>query len=290
MSNLSIDTQFIGFSEEVNLDERKTIGLNADSEPYTLSDVADGVGFGVLNPFEVITNGEIEDIDIDIRTLESLVDQFSRGLVSGDNYIQNIRHIRIRNDDNNSGSDCTEITFNGLKNAAIIFDGDDDTIPPIEIFNFPDLVYASNRIHIEDSNIREFNAPLLVKHFLFYGGGSFIRFRSCPDLETINMPLLEEGLLNIHESYPSNGLNLPSFKRVIGLSISYTLSTDLNLTSSNIPIEKFGSLNFQGFNGVESISFDTLKAAQYINDNNLILVQECNELVIEPINTLLLFI
>lgn len=281
MSNLSINTQFIGFSENVNLAERKTIGLNAESEPYTLSDLSVSMGYEVLQPFDIVTNGAIDSISIYLNTVQSLSDQFSYSLVEGVNYIENIKYIEISNNDDNNTSDCTEITFNGLKNASIVYNNNDTLLPPIEVYNFPDLVYISYNIVFTDSVIKEFNAPLAVKHFIQYNqlSNSGIKFTECPLLESINMPLLEEGKFMFDSCYPSNGINLPSFKNAIGLYITNTTSTDTNLTSTNIPIEKLGAFVFNTVYGLESISFDTLKNAQLIYDNMLIFVVACNDIV-----------
>jgi hypothetical protein len=46
MSNVPLDTRFIGISPDVNLYERKTSLLNAQTQPYTMQDIIDTAGGG----------------------------------------------------------------------------------------------------------------------------------------------------------------------------------------------------------------------------------------------------
>ena len=50
MSTVPSGTRFIGISENVNLAERKSSVLNAETQPYTIQDIADTVGAGAQGP------------------------------------------------------------------------------------------------------------------------------------------------------------------------------------------------------------------------------------------------
>lgn len=50
MSTVPSGTRFIGISENVNLTERKSAVLNAETQPYTIQDIADTVGTGAQGP------------------------------------------------------------------------------------------------------------------------------------------------------------------------------------------------------------------------------------------------
>lgn len=50
MSTVPSGTRFIGISENVNLAERKSAVLNAETQPYTIQDIADTVGAGAQGP------------------------------------------------------------------------------------------------------------------------------------------------------------------------------------------------------------------------------------------------
>jgi hypothetical protein len=57
MSTVPSGTRFIGISENVNLTERKSATLNAETQPYTMQDIADTVGAGAQGLQEVTDNG-----------------------------------------------------------------------------------------------------------------------------------------------------------------------------------------------------------------------------------------
>jgi len=50
MATVPSGTRFIGISENVNLTERKSAVLNAETQPYTIQDIADTVGVGAQGP------------------------------------------------------------------------------------------------------------------------------------------------------------------------------------------------------------------------------------------------
>jgi hypothetical protein len=50
MSTVPSGTRFIGISDRVNLTERKSAGLNADTQPYTIDDLVDTIGVGAEGP------------------------------------------------------------------------------------------------------------------------------------------------------------------------------------------------------------------------------------------------
>jgi len=50
MSTVPSGTRFIGISTNVNLTERKSAVLNAETQPYTIQDIADTVGVGAQGP------------------------------------------------------------------------------------------------------------------------------------------------------------------------------------------------------------------------------------------------
>jgi hypothetical protein len=50
MSTVPSGTRFIGISDRVNLTERKSAGLNADTQPYTIDDLVDTIGVGSQGP------------------------------------------------------------------------------------------------------------------------------------------------------------------------------------------------------------------------------------------------
>lgn len=50
MSTVPSGTRFIGISDRVNLTERKSAGLNSDTQPYTIDDLVDTIGVGAEGP------------------------------------------------------------------------------------------------------------------------------------------------------------------------------------------------------------------------------------------------
>ncbi len=50
MSTVPSGTRFIGISERVNLTERKSAGLNSETQPYTIDDLVDTIGVGAEGP------------------------------------------------------------------------------------------------------------------------------------------------------------------------------------------------------------------------------------------------
>lgn len=50
MSTVPSGTRFIGISERVNLTERKSAGLNSETQPYTIDDLVDTIGVGSQGP------------------------------------------------------------------------------------------------------------------------------------------------------------------------------------------------------------------------------------------------
>jgi hypothetical protein len=50
MSTVPSGTRFIGISQNVNLTERKSAVLNAETQPYTIQDLADTIGVGAQGP------------------------------------------------------------------------------------------------------------------------------------------------------------------------------------------------------------------------------------------------
>lgn len=50
MANVPLSTRFIGISENVNLTERKSAVLNADTQPYTIADLVSTIGTGAQGP------------------------------------------------------------------------------------------------------------------------------------------------------------------------------------------------------------------------------------------------
>ena len=54
MSTVPSGTRFIGISDRVNLTERKSAGLNADTQPYTIDDLVNTIGVGAEGPQGVV--------------------------------------------------------------------------------------------------------------------------------------------------------------------------------------------------------------------------------------------
>jgi hypothetical protein len=50
MSTVPSGTRFIGISDRVNLTERKSAGLNSETQPYTIDDLVDTIGVGAEGP------------------------------------------------------------------------------------------------------------------------------------------------------------------------------------------------------------------------------------------------
>jgi hypothetical protein len=50
MANVPLSTRFIGISENVNLEEKKSAVLNAETQPYTISDLVSTIGTGAQGP------------------------------------------------------------------------------------------------------------------------------------------------------------------------------------------------------------------------------------------------
>lgn len=272
MSNLSINTGFIGYAENVDLTERKTTGLNAESEPYTLSKVAIALGLQQLQPIEVVTNGRITGvIPEEPNFMLTVENQFINYFNVGNNYIENIPYSNINQYDADIYNECTEITFNNLVCSKVAF----ELSTSIYTFNFPDLEYVAGYIRFEQPNMQVINAPVLKKQFVdIFNYDSFIKFKNCGDLETINMPLLEEAILYFESCYPSDGLYLPSFKKVISLNITNTTIPQLSFTSDNIPVEVLGKITFSAVTGFQSVSFTTLK---YLNLSGAINFYQCTD-------------
>ena len=50
MANVPLTTRFIGISENVNLTERKSAIVNAETQPYTFQDIINTLGPGPVGP------------------------------------------------------------------------------------------------------------------------------------------------------------------------------------------------------------------------------------------------
>lgn len=55
MANVPLDTRFIGISTSVNLDERRSATINAETQPYSMQDIVDTAGVSYLKYVALLT-------------------------------------------------------------------------------------------------------------------------------------------------------------------------------------------------------------------------------------------
>lgn len=61
MANVPLDTRFIGISTSVNLDERRSATINAETQPYTMADIVQTANGGVISVTKLDIDALIND-------------------------------------------------------------------------------------------------------------------------------------------------------------------------------------------------------------------------------------
>lgn len=253
-------TQFVGFSEDVNLDERKSAVINAQVVPMTTTEMLTSVNIGGWNPITIVTDGSVEsELRYTYSTIEYLNDVlYSTEYVNGSNKVSFV-NIPDLNIDGFGVVLATSISFNNYVNAGTISIYNNNlSLSVLNKLYFPNLVSSINYLAIEDDLIiTELHFPLLES--------SRIDIR-CTNLELFYAPLFTSGSIQfLYADFEE--LNFPSVSSLEGLFIS-ECDYLININESNLGFKYFkgSNLQFQYCNSIESISLNNLNYIYQYND------------------------
>lgn len=265
-------TQFVGFSEDVNLEERKSEVINAESVIMTTTDMLGGANIKGWNDLTITTDGPV---------LATISYRYVTGIdINGTENMEYINGVNRISFVNNT---ALSIDGNGQISATLIsFDDCIDTLyvslyllnlsySSLEKIYFPVLQSSVNNINIEDTfSLKELYFPLLKN------GRIDIR---CTELELFYAPLFTSGSIQfLYANFEE--LNFPSVSSLKGLFIS-GCDNLININESNLGFKYFkgSNLQFQYCNSIESISLNNLNYIYKHNDfTTYITVTSCPSL------------
>lgn len=224
-------TQFVGYSDSVNLDERKSQIVNADSVTMTTGSMLDGMNMNNWNPISITTDGSVLcDMYYEYYSYSDIQNS---GLVSNvqlQNGVNNVSFISNSyfsiDGDADGAIEANEIYVNNIVTCSIAVYTNNLYSSSLRRMYFPDLVSAGidSSISFESGSIEELYFPILENASLD------IR---CINLETLYLPLFNNGTLTLLYSGMSE-LNMPSLSSFQGGCFISECNNLISINESNL--------------------------------------------------------
>lgn len=262
-------TQFVGFSDSVNINDRKSAVLNAQTVPMRMSGMLSGMGLAGWFPISITTDGPINmPMSFGYSAVPQIngQDNYSSELVEGSNTFSYQSRVDFSfYNDVTDYIDATEITINNFVNAGTINMATFNTIyNNLSKVYFPHLETCYNGIEIQSNSLYEVHLPLLTEIGNFFDSSVYIETNG--NLNTVNIPNYKKGSLYINGSN-LNELNLPFLADVYDLDLSY----DTNLTSMNIGVVNlYRIIRVTSYTQLKKIELDKLEKIFILGGINIV--------------------